>query len=241
MSTVDGRHWYCELTQGTKPAAYMDYYYSVVRAGEEVRHEWLVEPHRLELAAQQADHYTMYDHWLDIPEDSYMYSSAFTDCIMARRRALSTPSEYQRTVRLKVRAPQLRSDERLAVVGEPALLGAWNTGQAVEMTEHECHEWVVSLDASQLPMEGFEFKFIVLSADADRAPLWEQAMNRSLQLPSMGTNEVVVYELPKACFPISPWKGAGTVIPVFSLRSEGSFGVGDFGDLKLMVDWAEKT
>ena len=241
MSTVDGRHWYCELTQGTKPAAYMDYYYSVVRAGEEVRHEWLVEPHRLELAARQADHYTMYDHWLDIPEDSYMYSSAFTDCIMARRRALSTPSEYQRTVRLKVRAPQLRSDERLAVVGEPALLGAWNTGLAVEMTEHECHEWVVSLDASQLPTEGFEFKFIVLSADADRAPLWEQAMNRSLQLPSMGANEVVVYELPQACFPISPWKGAGMVIPVFSLRSEGSFGVGDFGDLKLMVDWAEKT
>lgn len=241
MSTVDGRHWFCELTKATKPAAYMDYYYSVVRAGEEVRHEWLVEPHRLEFAAQRADHYTMYDHWLDIPEDSYMYSSAFTECIMARRRALSAPSEYQRTVRLKVRAPQLRSDERLAIVGGPALLGAWDTGQAVEMTEHECHEWVVSLDASQLPTERFEFKFIVLSAVADRAPLWEQAMNRSIQLPDMRASEVLVYELPQACFPISPWKGAGTVIPVFSLRSEGSFGVGDFGDLKLMVDWAEKT
>jgi 4-alpha-glucanotransferase len=31
------------------------------------------------------------------------------------------------------------------------------------------------------------------------------------------------------------------VIPVFSLRSEGSFGIGDFGDLKLMIDWAAKT
>lgn len=34
---------------------------------------------------------------------------------------------------------------------------------------------------------------------------------------------------------------AGTAIPVFSLRSEGSFGVGDFGDLKLMIDWVAKT
>jgi hypothetical protein len=31
------------------------------------------------------------------------------------------------------------------------------------------------------------------------------------------------------------------VIPVFSLRSEGSFGVGDFGDLKLMIDWCART
>jgi 4-alpha-glucanotransferase len=28
---------------------------------------------------------------------------------------------------------------------------------------------------------------------------------------------------------------------VFALRSEGSFGVGDFGDLKMMVDWCDKT
>ncbi len=34
---------------------------------------------------------------------------------------------------------------------------------------------------------------------------------------------------------------AGVAIPVFSLRSEGSFGVGDFGDLKTLVDWAVKT
>jgi 4-alpha-glucanotransferase len=31
-------------------------------------------------------------------------------------------------------------------------------------------------------------------------------------------------------------KVAGTAIPVFSLRSEGSFGVGDFGDLKKLID-----
>lgn len=34
---------------------------------------------------------------------------------------------------------------------------------------------------------------------------------------------------------------AGCAIPVFSLRSKGSFGVGDFGDLKLMITWAAQT
>ena len=37
------------------------------------------------------------------------------------------------------------------------------------------------------------------------------------------------------------WKGAGCVVPVFSLRSEGSMGVGDFGDLRKMVRWASET
>ena len=37
------------------------------------------------------------------------------------------------------------------------------------------------------------------------------------------------------------WKGAGTAIPVFSLRSERDFGIGEFTDLKLMVDWAAAT
>ena len=34
---------------------------------------------------------------------------------------------------------------------------------------------------------------------------------------------------------------AGTLVPVFSLRSRGSFGVGDFGDLRMMVDWVAQT
>lgn len=37
------------------------------------------------------------------------------------------------------------------------------------------------------------------------------------------------------------WRSAGTALPVFSLRSEQSFGVGEFLDLKLLVDWAVAT
>ena len=241
MSTLDGLHWFYELTKAAKPGGHIDYYYSVARGDEETRHEWLVEPHRLEFAAQRANRYTVYDHWLDIPEDAYMYSSAFTECVAARQRELSTKTEFSKTVRLKVRAPQLRLGERLAIVGEPEVLGAWDPKRAVAMAEHEYHEWVVSLDADELPQNRFEFKFIILNDKQEIAPVWEQAMNRSIELAPLKANEVVVYELAQAFFPIYPWKGAGTVIPIFSLRSEGSFGVGDFGDLKMMVDWADKT
>jgi 4-alpha-glucanotransferase len=191
------------------------------------------------LAAVKGAHYVVFDHWIDIPEDSYLYSSAFTECVMRRERQLSTKTEYERTVRLKVRAPQLQQNQRLAIVGSPLYLGGWDTEKAIPMAEHEYHEWVVSLDGDRLPGR-FDFKFVLVSGESCT---WEIGENRFIELPTVGVQkgDVFVYELAQTHFPVYPWKGAGTVIPVFSLRSEGSFGVGDFGDLKMMVDWCAKT
>ena len=239
MSTLDGLHWTCELNKTMKASVYADYYYSVYRGDQETRHEWLTEPHRLEFAAIRGIRYTIYDHWIDIPEDSYMYSSAITECVAARKRKMSEQQEYGRTVRLKVRAPQLRANERLAIIGGGEALGNWEAKHALNMTEHESNEWVVSLNADKLP-QTFEFKFVALD-ETDVTPLWENGINRTVTLPDIELGEVVVYELTQAYFPVYPWKAAGTVIPIFSLRSEGSFGVGDFGDLKLMIDWCDKT
>ena len=239
MGTLNGLNWTCTINHG-KACTYVDYYYSVYRGDEEYRHEWLVQPHRLEFSATKATRYIVYDHWIDIPEDSYLYSSAFTDCVFARECRLSKEADYSRTVRLKVRAPQLRGNERLAVIGGGETLGNWEAKRALEMAEHEQNEWAITLDADALTRT-FEFKFVALDEEVDVTPLWENGMNRTIVLPDMEQGDVVVYELPQAYFPVYPWKGAGTVVPVFSLRSEGSFGVGDFGDLKLMIEWCDKT
>ena len=240
MGTLDGCHWMCELSKTVKTNAHMDYYYSVMRGDEETRREWLTIPHRLEFVAVKGAHYTTYDHWIDIPEDAFLYSSAFTECVAARERKMSPETEYAKTVRIKVRAPQLRFFERLAIMGAGDTFGNWEAKQAVDMYEHEPNEWVISLDADTLP-QTLEFKFVGLDDEIDVTPLWENGENRTISLPQLEQGEVVVYELSQAFFPIYPWKGAGTVIPIFSLRSEGSFGVGDFGDLKQMVDWCAKT
>ena len=240
MGTLDGCHWMCELSKAVKTNTHIDYYYSVMRGDEETRHEWLTMPHRLEFAATKGARYTAYDHWIDIPEDAFMYSSAFTDCVAARERKLSPETNFAKTVRLKVRAPQLRYFERLAILGSGDTLGNWEAKRALDMYEHEANEWVISLDADTLP-QTIEFKFVGLDEEVDVTPLWENGENRTVTLPQLELGEVVVYELSQAFFPLYPWKGAGTVIPIFSLRSKGSFGVGDFGDLKQMIDWCAKT
>ena len=240
MGTLDGCHWMCELSKAVKTNTHIDYYYSVMRGDEETRHEWLTMPHRLEFAATKGARYTAYDHWIDIPEDAFLYSSAFTECVAAREKKMSPESHFAKTVRLKVRAPQLRYFERLAILGAGDALGNWEAKRALDMYEHEANEWVISLDADTLP-QNIEFKFVGLDDEVDVTPLWENGENRTVALPQLEQGEVVVYELSRTFFPLYPWKGAGTVIPIFSLRSEGSFGVGDFGDLKQMVDWCAKT
>ena len=240
MSTVDGMRWTYRCVMGDDNAP-LEYYYSVEYSGSNERHEWTTLPHRLELCAAKARQYTVYDRWTDIPEDAYLYSSAFTECINRRERKALPASDFGKTVRLIVLAPQLLGNERLAVIGSGKALGDWNAVKAVPMTEHSINEWVVDMDAELFDDGMIEFKFVALDSDNDVTPLWETGLNRTVRLPEMGLGEVVAYRLDQAFFPIYNEKLAGTLVPVFSLRSNNSFGVGDFGDLKKMVDYVEQS
>lgn len=238
MNTYDGMSWHCEIT-AENGMSQMEYYYSVENGDSEVRHEWTTVSHRLELNAKRAMTYFVNDRWNDIPYDSYLYSSAFTDCVNRRHREPAKGSDYNQTLRLIVRAPQLRSGSRLALVGEDNALGRWNPDDAISMVEHNYNEWVADINVKEMKKEETEFKFIAFN---DKGGVdWETGMNRQLHAPTINDGEVVVTELDQAFFELCDEKLAGTLIPVFSLRSKGSFGVGDFGDLKMMIDWVAET
>jgi 4-alpha-glucanotransferase len=242
MSTIDGVHWtYQMMKSQSARQTVLDYFYSVDCEGSERRHEWTTLSHRLDLSAVKGVNYAIYDHWIDIPEDSYLYSSAFTDCVNHRKLQSPKATEYTRTLRLKVRAPQLRGNERLAVIGDSDALGRWDAAKAVHMTEHNHNEWVVDLNADAIGKRQLEFKFAALDEKIDYTPLWESSNNRVITISDMQEGDVVVYELDEAFFPIYDTKLAGTLVPVFSLRSKTSFGVGDFGDLKKMIDFISST
>ena len=235
MKPATDKAWKCDLDFSAK-AGQIDYYYSVEREGKEMRHEWTVIPHRLDLNASKATKYITFDHWNDMPDDSYLYSSAFTDCVSLRKQLPVAKCKYPTIIQLKVRAPQLRSGETLGVVGNEPTLGDWDETKALKMTEHNHNEWVISLDGAAFKKAFVEFKFVIMG-NKGKAPIWETGDNRTVLLPVLKEGEHIIYELQQAYFPLYPVKLAGTVVPIFSLRSEGSFGVGDFGDLRLMVPY----
>ena len=238
MTTVDGKMWQCEIELEKAPKS-INYFYSIDKWGKEERQEWQTVTHRLDMNVPNASEYKIYNRWTDIPYDSFLYSSAFTDCVNRRHHEAVPTIKYEKTLRLIVRAPQLRKGERLYVTGESSCLGNWHADRALKMVEHNYNEWMVDMNVDAFDEAETELKFIATTDNGD--VLWETGYNRTLAIPEMANGEVRVEEMDQAFFEICDRKLAGTLIPVFSLRTRGSFGVGDFGDLKMMIDWVAET
>lgn len=239
LETTDGERWACDWCVESPEKSYT-YYYSVEREGRAVKTEWLMIKHQLDVNAKKAAVYTLYDHWKAMPEDAFLYSSAFTDCINHQAPQEMKPETGSKIVRLIVRAPQLRDGERLGVLGADKALGAWDVQKILPMTQHTYNEWVADIDAAHLEDSHLEFKFVAFR-NAKNDLLWEAAMNRTVDLPEMKAGELVSYELDQAFFALYNRKLAGTLVPVFSLRTRKSAGIGDFGDLKTMIDFVAST
>lgn len=239
LETTDGERWACDWCVESPEKSYT-YYYSVEREGRAVKTEWLMIKHQLDVNAKKAEVYTLYDHWKAMPEDAYLYSSAFTDCINHQAPQEMKPETGSKIVRLIVRAPQLRDGERLGVLGADKALGVWDVQKILPMTQHTYNEWVADIDATHLEGSHLEFKFVAFR-NAKNELLWENSMNRTVDLPEMKAGELVSYELDQASFALYNRKLAGTQVPVFSLRTRKSAGIGDFGDLKTMIDFVAST
>ena len=239
LETTDGERWACDWGVESPEKSYT-YYYSVEREGRAVKTEWLMIKHQLDVNAKKAAVYTLYDHWKAMPEDAFLYSSAFTDCINHQVPQEMKPETGSKIVRLIVRAPQLRDGERLGVLGADKALGAWDVQKILPMTQHTYNEWVADIDAAHLEGSHLEFKFVAFRNAKDEL-LWETSMNRTVDLPEMKAGELVSYELDQAFFALYNRKLAGTLVPVFSLRTRKSAGIGDFGDLKTMIDFVAST
>lgn len=238
MTTDDNAHWQGVWHVPAQAPDTIDYYFSVEGAHGTQRREWTTVCHRLDLPIRPQPTVRVYGRWIDVPHDAYRYSSAFTECLHPHTlQPLLSPGD--RCARLVCRAPQLRSGQRLVLTGAERALGEWHPEQGLPMAEHNYCEWVAEIPIDLLTQTTIEFKFVIIHDGADPSPIWEEGMNRTLTLAD--EPGLQVYELDQSFYPLCDERVAGTLVPVFSLRTEGSFGVGDFGDLMAMTDLIAST
>ena len=184
--------------------------------------------------------YELFDRWSDIPLDKPFYSVVFSDCVCRReQRALPVAVQPGRLI-LSVDAPLVKPGQVVAVSGSCRALGFWDVRKAVVLSDADYPTWRCSLPLDMLDAES-EFKFLILDRQTLEVEEWEACSNRMLRVTPGQMGEVVAVSGLRFVNPGLPWRGAGVAIPVFSLRSEDDFGVGEFLDLMKMVDWAEAT
>ena len=231
---------YRQANIGSTIAITHEIYYSYFMKSENgnCRHE-CGKPHHF-IIKDTIPEYELFDMWKDQYQDKVFYSSAFTNVFYSRNRDKKPISPNLGSVVMRVSAPLVKPDEVLAITGDNEGLGNWNPQKALLLNCYNFPEWEVVLDKKIVNMP-FNYKFLTLKKGVKKNVVsWDSCDNRhfSMNVP----NHSVVYLndlLYKDTQPV--WRGAGTAIPVFSLRSEEDFGVGDFYDLFKMVDWAKET
>lgn len=241
MHTTDGTHWEAVLEiEVPEEGTIINYSYQIEKNGIIIRKEWDSLPRRLHLAGSPKKRYEVNDCWKNLPAQMYFYSSAFTEALLARPEKAEIPQSHKKGLMIKAYAPQINKDYCLAICGNQKALGNWDPEKAIPMNDANFPEWQIELDASKLKFP-LEYKFILYHTKEKKADCWENNPNRYIADPGLKTNETFVISDRYVYFDTPVWKGAGVAIPVFSLKSEKSFGVGDFGDLKRMIDWAVNT
>lgn len=212
------------------------YIYQVVADGRVIREEWLGH---IFFKPASAANVIIRDRWRERPVNSAFWSTAFSEVIF--RREAGTSFRHPRfeesgggNIRFTISAPEIRSSEAVAIVGSGSLFDEWK--KPVIMRESRFPLWTVTLDVD----EPFEYKFVIVDRKSGEPLVWEEGGNHFLAEVPSKSKALVIADL-HIKFPSLPWRGTGVAVPVFSLRSENSFGIGEFNDIKLLVDWAVAT
>ena len=215
-----------------------DYNFIVKAEGKPWREEW-GGPHRFD-AGQGISGHDIHSFWQDVPADKPYYSSAFTEGMLNRTLRDQPLTPKPRTTLLRVWAPMVKPDEALALCGSCRNLGDWNPEKAIVFNDARYPLWeaAIDMDGISLPLE---FKFLIIDKKTREVRDWEARDNRRLDFFPAGSDNILVFDGIRFENPRKSWKGAGTAIPVFSLRSDEDEGVGDFFDIKKMVDWCVVT
>ena len=208
-----------------------------VRCGDEVlRKEWGGKLHHLTLD-KKAEVVSVLDRWHDMPADRSFHSSMFTDGVFRREKAKKAQPVAAGYVTFRADIAVVRPSQHVVLVGDGKALGNWDVKKGVVMSDMEAPIWSARIKA---PKAGFAYKFVIVDSASGDAVAWQSGDNYFFNHP-VAEGEALVVEGLRPHFDMAPWRGAGVAIPVFSLRSNSSFGVGEFNDIRLMVDWAAAT
>ena len=219
---------------------YIEYGYQYVRNGRVVRVEWNNKPHSLRLNSVNY-RYRNFDLWLNAPVGRYTHTTVCRTYGAGGDAPIGNANIcwYNRSVTLSLYALGLEEGDELALSGDAEPLGEWRPQDALPMSQVAPGLWSVTFDAERIWSGCFYFKFITRRSNG--VVRWESGDNRKIFLPDYEGASAYSFELPEVQFPTQQVRLAGTVMPLFSMRSTRSWGIGDFGDIKLMVDWLVAT
>lgn len=236
FETYDGENWFgmTDIPENTTI-----FYAYVLKEKEAIKRKEWGNPRMLTI---ENNNIFIRDQWR--PRDSVanaFLSTAFTKAILKRPAQKARPTssvKHKNANHLTFELLSSTIDPGLVygVIGNIPELGNWEKPVLMDETDFPLWKTTIELDQKNLHIE---YKYIIANPKTSDIVLWEGGENRLIY----GTLEVdkpVTYLVHDDQFHHDQvlWRGAGVAIPVFSLRTQKSMGIGEFTDLKMLTDWA---
>ena len=170
-----------------------------------------------------------------------MQSDAFTKVIFRRDEQEEEKSllvsNQNITCKFITEYIPLLPDEKLCITGNLHVFGHWDINNPLILHEANYPKW--SIDFSIDQEKNLEFKFAIFSTKLNKIVKWEEGETRKVEIDKKASLQIFHFQNP--LLKSKKWRGAGVALPVFSIKTNNSLGVGEFLDLIPVIDWAKSV
>jgi 4-alpha-glucanotransferase len=182
-----------------------------------------------------------YDQWNAANDLGNVFLTAPFSKVFLKDRHPSSLLQFPKKLThiFRVKAPVMDPRRVVCIVGNCNSFGNWSTHKPLLLQKYG-DEWSLSIDLSNCGVPEVHYKYGFYDPEDGVFCGFEEGVDRVAPVVS---EKKSVVQLSDGFIrtDIAGWRGTGVGLPVFSIRTRKSIGVGDFEDLKLLVDWATKV
>ena len=243
LSYLNDDFWYgtLEIPEGEKVAETITYNYLFKNSDGTTTIDWGTEK-LIQPATYSSAEVLFIDTWnaSSLIENTF-YTEPFQAVLLKENFTPVKPKQTKKVTHIfRVKAPLIAKGQALCLVGSSDEIGNWTTDKPLLLSRNEnetYHAVSLNLSKSTFPIS---YKYGLYDVNENQFIEFESGSNRVVYDGDIEDKLTVISD-GFANISYKAFKGAGIAIPVFSLRTQNSFGVGEFADLKLLVDWAKKV
>jgi len=223
----------------------LDYYYFIKNEDESITKEF--GPPR-ELLFNDNKKVLVVDEYRypDSPENN-LYTAPFENSFFARAKKKSKQNKADKKLselrlRFQIRLPRVAKNHSVGILGNAEFLSEWNEAEVIRLDDSKYPIWSADISIGKEIPRILKYKYVIIDDNSGEIVSWEARENRRIIIPSnLSQNDLIAITDEYFVHSVHPWKAAGFSIPVFSIRTKTGAGVGEFGDIKLLVDWANQV
>ena len=179
------------------------------------------------------------DSWIAENDFNLFYNQpCFTQILLPPAQNKNKPLSKNANCLFYIKDYLLKPEQKIAIIGNHPELNNWDLNKTPCYLQYNADLQMYQIQL-QLPLyKKIEYKYIIINNDTSFEANFEDGENRSIIIEN---NALQVFHDGFIRKSDHKFRGVGVAIPIFSLRSKNSGGIGEFNDLKIFADWGKSV